>query len=94
MRLLLVLPILLLSTAPAMAITPEECRTALDALLNEIETNRGYAEDIYRESLKTADTDYEREVWQAEIDKIYDQEERERGRADHMWRDCMAAAEG
>ena len=45
-----------------------------------------------RENQEKAATEAERQHWEAQIEKAFDQEEIDRGFASSIWNDCMRAA--
>jgi hypothetical protein len=95
----MVLTLVLLGSAlgsvavPALAdITPEQCDADLGVLLGDIEANRIAALQHIAGQITETEIPAERQALEAMREQIWDQEERQRGRAHHIWRDCMAAA--
>ncbi len=89
------LAILLLAMLPAGtagAITESECKASLERMFAEAKRNRIYSVNFMRENQEKAATEAERQHWEAQIEKAFDQEEIDRGFASSIWNDCMRAA--
>ena len=78
---------------PAYAgITPEQCDEDLQQLLGDIEANRNTTLKVIARQISETEILSERQALEAMREQVWDQEERQRGRAHYIWRDCMTAS--
>ena len=79
---------------PALAgITADQCHADLQLLLTDIETNRKTALKHIIRQISETEIQQERQSLETMREQIWDQEERQRGRAHYIWRDCMVASQ-
>lgn len=89
---LTILMLAMLPAGTAGAITESECKASLERMFAEAERNRIYSVSLMRENQQKSETEAERQLWESEIDKAFDQEELDRNFAASIWNDCMRAA--
>ena len=78
-------------TAPAKAVTTQQCAEDFNALIAEIELNRQSAIFHLSRQLTEADTHQQRDSLRYMLEQVWDDEERQRVTAGMIRRDCEKA---
>ncbi len=80
-------------TSTSGSITRAQCDTDLEDLMREIEINRDKALQDIETQLQATNLPQEKQNLLAMREHTWDHEEQQRGQANHIWRDCMKAAQ-
>ena len=79
-------------TAPAAAVSTQQCKEDFNALISEIEHNRQSAITLLNRQLTKAETYQQRDRLKFMLEEVWDDEESQRGTASVIYRDCEKAA--
>jgi len=89
-RRLLMVPIVLVLTEPAWALSERECRRDSQELLTEISRNRQRSVDLYLQAQSEAATERERALLKEQMEEVWQEEEIQLAQADQALRDCLS----